>query len=349
MKNRVMVIRKLFPKTYNFLVYLINGSRKIFTPYSIYITDSLGGSFKTYLSDPVNINRETELKRGLDAESERTINTVLERIKFYPDEKHRKKVSKSQPVAGGLLPVETAVMKKQIENSLSGDRKKYKRIFRHLDESVFYFYHGLHFLPENVLNYLKNKDLIDIGAHSGDSAIALRKFGFRKTYSVEMSLKSIDQYKKNMAQLKISDNSFELINVCVADADNKEPAKFADTGSTGLSLLRNRGKYDWITVEQKTLDTIASEYRISPGLIKADIEGMSFDFVKGAVGTMKTHRPVLAVAIYHNPYELFEVKPFLEKALDNYTFLIRKLSAGIENNLCHSDIFLIGFPDEAAV
>ncbi len=349
MKNLVMVIRNLFPRTYYFMVYLINGLRKLFTPYSIYITDSLGGSFKEYISDPLNTNRIPELIRGLDAESVKTINTILERVKAYPDEKDKRRVSRRKAVAGGLLPLESAPVKKQIEYSLSADRKKYKRIFRHLDESVFYFHHGLSLLPENVLSYLRNKDFIDVGAHSGDSAFALRKFGFRKTYSVEMSHKSIERYRINMARLKISDDSFELINVCVADMDNKDPAQFADTGSTALSLLRNKGKYDWITVEQKTLDRIVNEHHILPGLIKADIEGMSLDCMKGAVETIKNHRPVLSVAVYHNPHEFFEVKPFLEKTLVDYTFIIRKLSAGIKNNLCHSDIFLLAFPNEATI
>lgn len=336
------------PKIYYFLVYLFNGSRKLFTPYSIYITDTLGGSFKEYIANPENRNRLSELMRGLDAESEKTMHIILERINAYPDEKDKRRISRRKPVAGGLLPVESRQMKNKIEISLSSVSKKYKHALKHLEESVFYYYHGLSLLPQSVLSYLRGKDFIDVGAYNGDSAIALQEFGFRKIFSIEISHKSIGKYKKNMTLLVINDKKYELINACISDTDGREPVLIADTGSAGLSLLRDRGKYDRILVEQKTIDSIVNEYHITPRFIKADIEGNALVFARGAVNTLKNHRPVLSIAIYHNPCELFEVKPFLESFLDDYTFLIRKLSAGIKNNLCHSDVFLIGFPNETS-
>lgn len=341
-------IRNHCPKIYYFLVYLLNGLRKLFTPYSIYITDTLGGSFKEYIAKPENKNRLSQLMNGLDAESQKTLNIILERIKAYPDEKDKRKISRRKPVAGGLLPVESKQMKKKIESSLSSAPRKYKHTFKHLEESVFYYYHGLSLLPQSVISYLKDRDFIDVGAFNGDSAIALQEFGFGKIFSIEMSHKSIGKYKKNMIRLGINDERYELINVCIADTDGKNPVKIADTGSAGLSLLRDRGKYDMIFVEQKTIDTIVNEYHITPRFIKADIEGNALGFARGAVNTLKNYRPVVSIAIYHNPYELFEVKPFLESFMNDYTFLIRKLSTGIKNNLCHSDVFLIGFPNETA-
>jgi FkbM family methyltransferase len=339
-------LRNHSPKIYFFLVYLFNGLRKIFTPYSIYITDTLGGSFKEYIANPENKNRLSELMRGLDAESEKTLHIILERIKAYPDEKDKRRVWRRKPVAGGLLPVESRQMKKKIKQSLSSAPKRYKHAFKHLEESVFYYYHGLSLLPQSVLSYFKDKDFIDVGAYNGDSAIALKEFGFRKIFSIEMSHKSIGKYKNNMTRLGINDERYELINACITDTDGKEPIIIADTGSAGLSLLRDRGKYDKIFVEQKTIDTIVNEYHITPRFIKADIEGNGLGFARGAVNTLKNHRPVVSIAIYHNPYELFEVKPFLDSFLNDYTFLIRKLSTGVKNNLCHSDVFLIGFPNE---
>ncbi len=340
-------MRNHYPKIYHFLIYLLNGLKKLFTPYSIYITDTLGGSFKEYLSNPENKDRVTQLIQDLDPESQKIINIVLERIKAYPDEKNKHWISRRKPVAGGLLPVEGRQMKKEIENYLSAAPKEYKHAFKHLDESVFYFYHGLRMLPQGVKDYIKGKDFVDIGAYTGDSAIALQEFGFRKIFSIEMSHKSIEKYRKNMTRLGISDKRYVLINACIGETDTMDPVKIADTGSAGLSMLRDRGKYDKILVQQKTVDTLVREYHIDPRFIKADIEGNALDFVRGAVNTLKTHRPVISIAIYHNPRELFEVKPFLESFLSDYTFFIRKLSAGIKNNLCHSDIFLLGIPSES--
>ena len=128
-----------------------------------------------------------------------------------------------------------------------------------------------------------------------------------------------------------------------------EPVKLNDTGSSGLSALRKSGKYDEISIERKSLDYIVAKNKISPRFIKVDIEGNGLEFVKGARETLIKFRPVLSVAIYHNPYEFFEVKPLLESYLANYVFILRKLSTGIRNNLCHSEIVLLGYPKEIIV
>ena len=141
-------------------------------------------------------------------------------------------------------------------------------------------------------------------------------------------------------------NKFNIINIGIASTNDKAPIKLADTGSSGLSLLRKAGKYDEIMVDQKSIDYIVDQYNISPRFIKVDIEGNALEFVKGAKETLTKFRPVLSVAIYHNPYEFFEVKPLLENLLPDYVFLIRKLSSGIKNNLCHSEVALMGYPKE---
>ena len=73
-------------------------------------------------------------------------------------------------------------------------------------------------------------------------------------------------------------------------------------------------------VEQTTIDAEAKKRNFNVGFIKADVEGDGFRVVKGAIETIKSHRPVLSLCVYHNSEELFEIKPFLEKHLNNYIF-----------------------------
>ncbi len=162
-----------------------------------------------------------------------------------------------------------------------------------------------------------------------------------------MSLKSIEKYRVNLANCGITPDKFEIINAGLASNDNEPPERLWDTGSSGLSFLRKSGKYDEISVEKKSLDFLVDKYNIVPRFIKVDIEGNSLEFVKGATKTLIKFRPVLSVAIYHNPYEFFEVKPMLEDLLSDYVFLIRKLATGVRNNLCHSEVVLLGYPKEA--
>ena len=339
-------LKENLPGIYYFLVSLINGIRRIGRPYSIYITDSLGGSFKSYFISSDMTGKISCLKRDLDRESAETIDVIVQRFLHYPDERYKHRISKRSAVRGGILPVESAQNRNEVVESLKISRRKFNSLSKHIEESVFYYYHGLSLLPASVAEYIKDHDFIDAGAFIGDSAIALSEYNYRKIYSIEISLKSIEKYKANMAKNKIPSPRFELINVCISSVNHEAPVILADTGSSGLSLLRNSGKYDKISVEQKSIDTIVEEHGISPRFIKVDIEGNALEFVKGATKTLTKFRPVLSIAIYHNPYEFFEVKPFLENILSDYIFMIRKLSTGLRNNLCHSEVVLIGYPKE---
>jgi len=340
------ILRARLPTVYKFLVsgqlYLQN----LNTPYSIYITDSLGGDFKTYITER-GIGRLTEeLSSNLDMESRQTIATVCERLQFYPNEQNRKKTSKKLPIAGGLLPVETPARAAEIERAIKRTVTAIGISDKEQEASVFYFHHGLSLLPKRVHEYISGGDFADLGAYIGDSAIALRSYNYGKIFSFDISEHSIKAYKLNMLKADIPTTDYEIIKVAVSDEDGLPDVELPDTGSAGFSLMRRRGKYDPIRIRQMTFDKIVELHGITPRFIKVDIEGYGMKFVRGAMKSLKQHRPVLSIAIYHNPTEFFEIKPLLEASLDNYIFSIRKLTPGVEKNLCHSEVILLAYPKE---
>ncbi len=315
---------------------------------SFYIVDYLGGSFKDYFKTE-NLNEKTiALEKNLDSYSVHTVETLIKRFLNYPDARFNVRMKvKEEEVIGGLLEEETIENKKQVAQNLSELRKKYAIPKALMEPSVFYYYHGLTYTPSAVADYIKNTDFIDLGAYNGDSALALSKYDYSKIYSVEMSLKSIEKYKKLMEQNHIAPSKYETINAAIAAKDNMPPIIISDSGDSNLSI-DSSGK-NGISVEQKTLDTLVKEYNINPKLIKADIEGCALDMVKGAVETITKHRPVLCLAIYHNPYEFFEVKPFLESIVENYTYIIRKLTISPFIGSCHGETTLVAYPNEILI
>lgn len=339
-------IKSRFPYVYHLLVNTVNYFLQLAKPFSIYITDNLGGSFKSYIIHNDMVSKISLLKKGLDNESNETIDVILQRILNYPDERYKQKTAKGKQVIGGLLPAEAEPYRALIMSELKRYKHQIPHISGNIEESVFYFFHGLRLLPEKVIRYIRGGDFMDIGAFIGDSSIALLKYDYRKIYAVEISAKSINQFINNMAKSGIQKTRFEVIHAGISAEDTDESFKIADTGSAGLSSLRNTGKYDEITVPRKTLDGIVSQFKIEPRFIKVDIEGNGLEFTKGAIDTIKRFRPVLSIAVYHNPQEFFEVKPLLEKSVEGYVFMIRKLSCGIKYNQCHSEIILIGYPGE---
>lgn len=314
-------------------------------PYSIYITDSLGGSFKEYLLSHDMAAKVADLKNGLDPDSLATLDIILHRILHIPDEQYKHKIRRRE-LTGPLLPVETKAVRTSVRQELKAIPGIYKGYTGNVEESVFYFFHGLSLLPEPVQQYARGHDFMDLGAYIGDSSIALKKYDYRRIYAVEISGKSIRRYRENMAGVGIAADRYEIIQAAIAEKTAGPPVRIKDTGSAGLSNFRDIGKYDEIEVYPRAADDIVQQYGIRPRFIKVDIEGYGLEFVKGALETIRTHRPVLSVAIYHNPFEFFEVKPWLEKHVEGYVFLIRKLSCGIRFNECHSEVVLLGYPQE---
>lgn len=315
-----------------------------------YITDSLGGSFKTFLRENDKDQLIKNLKSDLDEESCHTIDVLIERMLGYPDEKdkHTYKLKAPLEPLGGFLTFEQEKNSLEASLGLAQAKKKFPIKPEVYEESVFYYQHGLTLLPQTVRQYLQGKVFLDCGAYIGDSAIALSGYKYEKIYSIEMSKKSIDRYHSNMERNKIGRDQYEIIEMGISARDDLDPIILPDTGSAGFSLFRKTSKYDHIEVVQKSLDYIVHQYQIQPSFIKADIEGAAYQMVNGGVKTFTTHRPVFSIAIYHNPSEFFETKPYLQRILPDYTFLIRKLESNFLLNQCHSETVLIGYPNEIA-
>ncbi len=106
MKYSGKYLREKSPKVYFYLVALINSVRRVTSPYTIYITDSLGGSFKEYLAGEGMMGSIPELKRNLDKESVETIDVIVQRLLNYPDERFKHRISRHKEIIGGRLPVE---------------------------------------------------------------------------------------------------------------------------------------------------------------------------------------------------------------------------------------------------
>ena len=70
-------------------------------------------------------------------------------------------------------------------------------------------------------------------------------------------------------------------------------------------------------------------------------EGFEVEIVKGALDTIKSQRPLLVVAIYHNAPEFYELKSYLEDLNLGYKFCIRRSTLGSPS----TDLVLIAYPD----
>tara|TARA_B110000967_G_C18882679_1_gene562020 strand:+ start:628 stop:1680 length:1053 start_codon:yes stop_codon:yes gene_type:complete len=318
--------------------------------YFIFIADSFGESFKDFMLDnPVNILKKDLLNGVNDERSVDEINTIIKRHINYPDFSNKYPLKRGHSLVGGKLKCETDEEKNKIREATKTYKKTYKFDKNFFEESVFYYKHGLVFLDSKIKEYIKGYNIFDVGAHNGASAIMfLNEFEPDKVISFEISDVSIDEYKKNLDFCSIPKSSYEIIKTGLTSDSKTGLLKFKDSGSPGLSVKSQEGVFEegMSEVELKTLDQVVFERGFYPRVIKADIEGACFDMIKGAKETLLKFRPVLSLAIYHNPEEFYFVKPYLENLLPNYKFIFRKLTPNIMSNYIHSEVILIGYPEE---
>jgi hypothetical protein len=75
------------------------------------------------------------------------------------------------------------------------------------------------------------------------------------------------------------------------------------------------------TIEVTSIDAVLNGEKAS--LIKMDVEGSELNSLKGAVNTIKAHRPILAVCVYHKPMDIIDIPLYLRETAPDYSFFLR--------------------------
>lgn len=264
----------------------------------------------------------TRLISGLDKESVDTVNRILTRF---------------EQIEAGDKPQFTTTELSQL-NSLRRNFKilklddnffVWKNYFlpiNHFEASVFFYQNGITNI-ENI-EFLKNKDIIDVGGFIGDSALIFSNYTEKKVYSFEPSSKNFELMKKTIAMNSKSNIVPVKLGLGSKNQNAKIPLEIGSSLKTDQTENHNFANEPYETIKITTLDQYAEENNLDIGLIKVDIEGNEQDFLKGAENTIKQYRPYLLLSIYHNPSDFFNIKPIIESWGLNYKFKIVKCTDG---------------------
>lgn len=219
---------------------------------------------------------------------------------------------------------------------LSKIKKKYKLIQNECAPESLVYHHGLDKMQQKVLNYIQGKDFIDAGACYGDSTLVFSQYHPRKIYAFEPSPINQQHFLELMKKTHVPEEIYELVP---CGLDSKAGTLFFSDKGDGSNDLKKSGetKADLIT-----LDSYVFKNQLNVGLIKADVEGMGLEMLKGAHETILKYRPVLSLSIYHNQEEFFGIYPLLKEWKLNYHFHVRSLSFPFNIG----EITLIGVPEE---
>lgn len=130
----------------------------------------------------------------------------------------------------------------------------------------------------------------------------------------------LDLYKgKNNFDKNIDKEKTHLIPSALWETSGEE-LFFVNTDCLYSSCISASRKNTYL-VQSISIDNFVKDNNIEKlDYLKLDIEGAELHALRGAIHTLKNHRPQIAVAIYHTKEHFWDIPLFLKSILDNYIF-----------------------------
>lgn len=172
---------------------------------------------------------------------------------------------------------------------------------------------------------------VDCGGWIGDSVDKFIQYtgAYRKIFLYEADEENIRKAQNNLRKY---DN---IIYRSVGVGEKHENLKFNATGLSSSSFDCNNDEGGIVEVVPLD-DDIQEEITF----VKMDVEGMELSVLRGSVKHIQQDRPVLAVCLYHNPEDIYEIPLFIDSITNKYKYYIRHYT------LHHGETVLYAVPQE---
>jgi FkbM family methyltransferase len=171
---------------------------------------------------------------------------------------------------------------------------------------------------------MKDSVIIDAGAFILDTALILREyFPHNKIIAFEPSKVT---YERGVKTRELNNlQNIEYINIGLGNKNEKSIFYTDNSGDYGhgnhIKFFPSSTNWKNETIMLCTLDSYVQEHGIQKvGLIKSDVEGFESQLIEGAIKTIREHRPILLLSIYHNYNDFYRMKPYLESLDLGYKF-----------------------------
>lgn len=171
--------------------------------------------------------------------------------------------------------------------------------------------------------FIKDKDIIDAGAFTGDTSIPIAQFTNKKIYAFEPFEDSFEILKENISSNNIK--NIVPVKKSLGNIDGERTLYLSGDNVQGITSNANARNYDQeLKVEEITIDTFVKENNLDVGYITVDVEGAEMDLLEGAVETLKTQKPILTISMYHKVSDFFDIIPWIADLDLGYEFEVVK-------------------------
>lgn len=169
-------------------------------------------------------------------------------------------------------------------------------------------------MREDVRKYYKDgTDILDIGSNIGGNTLVFSDYGPVHSFEpVYHEILNINANRANNLKHPVKVYGFALSDrECETEmyipqfgCQNENKINY---GGTTLNKRTDGKKTVAVNVSCKRLDDV---YNGVPSIIKIDVEGHEMSVLRGAINTIKNHKPMILIEIHH--FEKSEIPKFLE-------------------------------------
>jgi len=188
------------------------------------------------------------------------------------------------------------------------------------------------------LTHAEREVFIDGGGLNGETTFDFLKWcgDFSKSKSVvvfEPSIEQADECEKNLRKEQ-SQFNFDFKVVKKGLYDNCQELKFNTSPHFPKSACVSN--YGDTAISVMALDDYDFMHTGFPTFIKLDIEGCEYKALQGMTNIIRTHKPKLAVSIYHKPEDIWEIPLLIKSIRNDYIFYLRHYSWNLAETVLYA-------------
>lgn len=174
----------------------------------------------------------------------------------------------------------------------------------------------IQYFPQGMFQLTGQESYFDCGAFVGDTIAEFLKASggaYRYIWAAEPDRSNYRELMRYIEEEKLS--AVEVVNKGIYGSVGKLP--FQEEGSMLSMISETSDRY----IEVDTIDHITAGRPVT--YIKMDVEGVELEALKGAEQTIRNHKPILGISIYHKERDLIDIPMYIRQLVPEYKFYFR--------------------------